>query len=207
MKNVLTTPLLFEAVEDFFKKSLQDGNRLAKELLHTLDFKKGCFFSITAKSADRTKLDQFDCGGILPQYPLEKIQVSGKNYLQQKRANSYRELSQFLSSSMKSNQDWCVFEEVSGVYSSEVEAEIKYYEKEIYYLLNGLESSPSKLYSLIKQADAMWYYMNIITTGNFELDKNLLSNKDLKIFAANTTHVVLGAYDMEGYVCWEKSSK
>ncbi len=75
MDNVLLTPLPHETTRDFFITVLKSGNSLARELLHKLDFEGGRFYSIISNSADASKIRYLESGGILPEEPLEEIEI------------------------------------------------------------------------------------------------------------------------------------
>ena len=210
MDNVLITRLPHETTRDFFITVLKSGNSLARELLHKLDFEGGRFYSIISNSADASKIRYLESGGILPEEPLEEIEISGKKYLKQKKGTSALELSKFLRLSLnKDAKQLCIFEEIvfekGDKCISRLGPYIKYYEKEIYYFLSQENCTESNLYSLIKQADGQWYYMNIITTFESLFKNDQLSKEDISNLASNTTHLILGAYDMEGYVCLQTS--
>ncbi len=119
-------------------------------------------------------------------------------------------MSKFLRLSLnKDAKQLCIFEEIvfekGDKCISRLGPYIKYYEKEIYYFLSQENCTESNLYSLIKQADGQWYYMNIITTFESLFKNDQLSKEDISNLASNTTHLILGAYDMEGYVCLQTS--
>ena len=209
MKKILSTPLQHDVAREFCVKTLAEGHVLAHELLKTLNFEEGHFFAITSVRADVSKLGQLFYGGIRPVNPREKVKVSGKEYFFRKKGTSTEELASFLNQSLpKDNQHWCVFEEVAFEKGDEclsrVKSKIRYFEKKAYYFLCGVDCSEEKLISLIKTADAQWYYMNVITQAVIQPNHQQLLLKDINMLAANTTYLTLGAYDMEGYVCWEK---
>lgn len=208
--NVLISALEHETTRDYFITALTSGNSLARELLQKLDFEGGHFFSIISNSADVSKINYLESGGILPQEPLEEIEIAGKKYLKQKKATSALELSKFLRLSLNNDaKQLCIFEEVAFEKGdkciSRLGPYIKYYEKEIYYFLSHEDCTESNLYSLIKQADGQWYYMNIITSSELVFKNDKLSIEDISSLALNTTHLILGAYGMEGYVCLQTS--
>jgi hypothetical protein len=212
MDNLLLTPLTNEITRDFFIRTLTAGNSLARELLQRIDFEGGHFFSIISTSADISKIENLESGGILPDGPLEEIQISGKKYLKQKKATSALELSEFLNMSLnRKPTQLCVFEEVTlqkgDKCISHLGFDVKYFGKEVFYFLTQENCSKSQLHSLIKQTDAQWYYMNIITTCESLVKNDQLTAQDISILALNTTHIILGAYDMEGYVCLQISER
>lgn len=211
MKKGLHIPLPHDITREFFEETLSEGHVMAHELLTSLNFKEGSFFAITSTSADVSKLTEFRYGGILPLNPVEKIIVLGKARLGRKKATSEEELALFLNQTLKQDKQLCcIFEEVAFEKGdpclSKCKSEIVYFNNEVYYFLKSVACSVEKLLSLIRAADAQWYYMNIITQTIAPQKNQQWSQANIMTAAKNTTHLIIGAYDMEGYVCWEKSS-
>jgi hypothetical protein len=213
MGKFLSTPLPATIGKEFFIKTLKDGHILARELLKILNFERGRFFVITSALADISKLQELRYGGILPVNPLEKIKVMGREYPSRKKGNSIEELAKFIDQSLiKDCEHWCVFEDVAfekgdKCLSKSRQSDIRYFENQVYYCISGVDASKEKLSSLIKTADAQWYYMNVITETVLFCDQQQLSIDDIKKLATHTKYLVLGAYDMEGYVCFEKMNR
>ena len=58
---------------------------------------------------------------------------------------------------------------------------------------------------LIRYSNAQWYYMNVITSEPILPVQDNLTIELIRDIAAKTINIVIGAYDMEGYVVWEKN--
>lgn len=212
MKNILCMELNYKKAHEFFKKNLKDGNALSQELLRRIEFSDGKFFTVTSKHVDIEKLENFEEGGILPANPLHKKVVCGREFLGQKKGRSSGELALFLFQILKRDKDYaCVFEDVAfekgDACLSKIVSAKRYFNKEVYYFLPAEDSTQKKLLSLINFSDAQWYYMNVVTRVDIKTNKEQFQEKDIQEISKNTTYLILGAYDMEGYVCWERNKE
>jgi hypothetical protein len=201
-------PLKFEQAFRYVKGQLQDGQTLARELLINLDFNKGSFFALLHPSADRARIYEFRAGGILAVNPLEDVFFQEKVYLGRKKTDSVHQLALYLKSMLHPGQ-CCFFEDMvhhrSDPIVSEMEKHIFYFHKEVYLYIKEAEFSLETAEKIIHYADAQWYYMNIISEFDHRFEPNM-TVKQLQNIALKTTLIVIGAYDMEGFVVWVRFS-
>ncbi|MBU6382698.1 MAG: hypothetical protein KGR16_00050 [Verrucomicrobia bacterium] len=201
-------PLNFEQALRYVADQLQDGHTLARELLINLNFKEGSFFALLHPSADRTKIYEFQTGGILAVNPLEDVLFQGKVYPGRKKAHSVHQLALYLKSILQPGQ-CCFFEDMihhrSDPIVSEIEKHILYFHREVYLYIKEAEFSQELAKKIIHYADAQWYYMNIISESDPRCELNMTSEQ-LHNIALKATLIVIGAYDMEGFVVWKRFS-
>lgn len=203
-KEVEKIPLTFKEAHRYVIDCLQDGHALAQAVFKLVDFEKGHFFAVVNSLADRNKIYEFHKGGILPPNPLEPIMFNEQTYPGRKKAHSAPELAEYIQNAMNLNQ-CCFFDDVVHIKSDPLPFELKkqtlYFQDEVYFYMKSDEFTNDLAKRLILYSDAQWYYMNIISTVDPGLNTDLKEDKIQKI-AAQTTHIVVGAYDMEGYVVW-----
>ena len=201
-------PLEFNQAFPYVTDQLQDGNTLSQELLKSLDFKKGDFFALLHPSADRNKIHEFRSGGILKENPLESVSFQGKMYSGRKKAHSIHQLALYLQNVLLHGQ-YCVFEDTVHHRSDPVVSEMRkyafYFHKEVYLCLKEDEFSQDTAERMIHYVDAQWHYMNIISDAALRLELDM-DSQQLQSIALKATLIVVGAYDMEGFVGWKKSS-
>jgi hypothetical protein len=199
-------PLKFEVAHEYVIQCLNDGKSLSKAVLEQIDFAEGSFFSLLNHLADKTKIYHFDRGSILPPSKLESVIFREDKYSARKKLDSSVELATYLENKIDSNL-CCYFEDVvhekndpiNHVYKNHV----LYFGDDINLFLNGHDFSKEMTLKLIHYSDAQWHYMNIISKedpGN----SNELSEKKIMKIAEHSTQIIFGAYDMEGYVIWER---
>ena len=201
-------PLKFEQAFRYVTDQLQDGHTLARELLINLDFKEGSFFALLHPSADKTKIHEFQAGGILAVNPLEDVFFQGEIYPGRKKAHSVHQLALYLKSMLHPGQ-CCFFEDMvhhkSDPIVSEMEKHVLYFHKEVYLYIKEAEFSQETAKKIINYADAQWYYMNIVSESDPRLELNMTSEQ-LQNISLKATLIVIGAYDMEGFVVWKRFS-
>ena len=168
---------------------------------------RSCFFALLHSSADKTKIYEFHSGGILPENPLESVSFQGKKYFGRKKSHSVHELTLYLEDALRSGLH-CFFEDVVHHRSDPIQSEMKshalYFHEEVYFYINKDEFDRKFVDKIIHYTDAEWYYMNIISEKDQELDQNITS-KQLQRVASKASHIIVGAYDMEGFLIWKKS--
>lgn len=200
-------PLKFEPALKYVSERLQDGNTLALELLKTLNFRSGHFFALFQSSlVDKTRIHEFSAGGLLPENALELVSFQKKTYSGRKKSHSFHQLSLYLNSELLSGK-CCYFEDVIYKNTDQTapwaEKFIASFQDEVYLCLKKSEFSIELAEKMIHHSNAQWYYMNIIS-DDLGVEKHITSDQ-LQQIASGTSHLVLGAYDMEGFVVWEKT--
>ncbi len=188
-------------------EQLRDGNTLAQILLQKILFDKGRYFALLHPSANKNKIYDFQSGGILPQNSLEPVTFGGKLYPGRKKAHSALQLAEYLKHATTPKL-CCYFEDILHRREDPIASEFKvntlYYHEEPYLFLQSAHFSVEQAIKIIHYTDAQWHYMNIVSEEKPGSDLDITDEKIQKI-ALGTTCIVLGAYDMEGFVVWEKS--
>ena len=208
-KQIMKTLLKFDEAKAYCVSCLSDGNALAKELLKVVNFDGGKFFAITSQNADIGRIYNFQFGGILPKNPLEIVVFQEKEYPARKQSTSVLEFAQYLDGLLGNSKNlWCLFEDLvrsrSDFLGKQTEENTAYCEEGVYYYLRGDEFSLEKGMHLIRYSNAQWYYMNVITSEPILPVQANLTIELIRNVAAKTINIAMGAYDMEGYVVWEK---
>ncbi len=78
-----------------------------------------------------------------------------------------------------------------------------YYQEEPYLFLQKAHFSIERAMEMIHYVDAQWHYMNIVSEEGPESTLEMTDEKLEKI-ASKTSSIIIGAYDMEGFVVWER---
>ncbi len=205
-KKTKLIPLNFDQSLQYVKEQLCDGHTLAQELLKNLNFYKGHFFTLIHSPADRTKIHQFRKGGIQATNPLRTVLFNEQPYLGRKKGNSVQELAEYLKNIMNSDQ-CCYFEDLlhrrQDPIAIKFKSNILYYHEEPYLFLQHSHFSIERAMEIIHYVDAQWYYMNIVTKEEPGSTSDIPDEKFQSI-VLGTDYVVIGAYDMEGFVVWER---
>ena len=208
-KEIKILPLEFQKAYRYVKDQLQDGHSLAKALLINLNFNEGAFFALLHPSADSTRIHEFRAGGILPANSLEGVCVEGKTYSGRRKEDSVHELAMYLKSILNPGQ-YCFFEDMvhdrSDPIPSDIEKYVLYFNQELYLYMSDLEFNEQIAQKIIHYSDAQWYYMNVISEASPSSKLNTTACQFQSI-AFKTNLIVIGAYDMEGFVVWKRYSE
>ncbi len=207
---LLQTSLQSDKAKEYCLECLKKGNTLAQELAKVLIFEQGSFFAITSEDANIPKINDFWSGDLLPPLPLEVLNFRGVEYPARQKRNSAWELANYLERFLRENKSlWYVFEDVvqnrSDPKIQTMGARIGFFNEEVYYYAKSNQLSLEETVRLIHHVDGQWYYMSLVTSYPVQTDDiEVLDLETLKRIAEKTVHLAIGAYDMEGYVCWEK---
>lgn len=206
-KELIRYNLRYNEAATYVKEQLNCDHILTQELLKTLEFEKGEFFTLLPSSADLSKLYEFYGGCILPQNKTLKYKNEEKG--------SYtwiptlkNEMSLYILEKLKFNESYaCIFEDVlrrpNGPHLDFFHQYGFLYLEQIYYLVKN-NASAEVVKSAIDEVNALWHLLFIVTEiPNTILLGQQVSLEKIQKFCKNTLLLVVGAYDGEGFVLWE----
>ena len=191
----------------FVKDNLEGGNELSKALLEEIDVKNGHFFTLMPDDANLQRLYEFKTGGILPQNP-ELVGKNGSTY--SFIPNLVEELAHLIQYKIQNNPKlWAFFEDVSWGPSFEhfgvLLSHVRIYGNQVYYALGMGDLEIPKIVEAIANTNAFWHSVAVLTeTDVGRFDRELTLEQFAEI-ARQTELLIIGAYDAEGYVFWEKN--
>lgn len=209
--------LNFEKTLKYVLQVLKDGNQLSSELIKNINFEQGQFFTLLPNEADLSKIYQFSFGGIIPPKDVGHKPVILKNPTRQftplKTLTLKNELVQFIDNFFALNKDYaCVFENVIELISdTHDEFYLNYgmfFDKNIYYKILSSQRDNEIILQGIKKNEEAWHFLCVLFKLKPEdfINKKLTLNKIKKI-SIKTKIIIVGAYDGEGYVFWEKNEE
>ncbi len=176
----------------YFQYTLADASTLSLLLLKNLNFEMGRFYTLLPDDANPDQIHEFRLGGI------------AKGVRDQVNAIVLNKIS-------TNNRLSCVFDDINDTFKPEYEDALfsscgLVYEKEIYHLITKKTSSIQNINSCFRISNAMWHSLCVLSEISLtkKADKSL-SLKELERVCLNTELIIVGAYDGEGYVFWEKS--
>jgi hypothetical protein len=211
MKQLIKHKLKFDSAWEYVRENLDNVNALSSELLNLLDFKNGYFFTLLPDEANLTEIYHFKCGGILLQYPEEEHVVNGYKSTYSWIPDIDKELSPLILKEIKSKYELsCVFDKVSGTPSNAYyiyysDAHPLFNEKEVYFLIEQKNISIDVLLKCLRASTSFWHSLCVFTTADFNGVTETLSLEKIKEICLKTQLVMVGAYDGEGYLFWEKN--
>ena len=178
----------FEKGFSFYSSNLKDVNALSEALLLLVDFKKGRFFTLLPRNVATKQMYQFNLGGIAikvrdtcPEFILDRLKKN-KNLI-------------------------CIFDDVLRSPGDKYKMDLFdscsiTYQDEIYYLLRDNFTEES-IQCCLQASNAIWHSLCVISKITIDIKKEL-SKEDINKIALESKMIILGAYDGEGYLFWEK---
>jgi len=210
MRNLFRHNLDYDRTIGYLKEQLEGGNTLSHELLRTLNFKNGQFFTLLFAEADLHQLYEFQQGGILQQNKVqEQVDESGRKSYFSWKPSIKNELSDFILEKMSFKKCYsCVFEDVlhtpDMIQDDFFDRYGLLYESEVYYYLVDTEVSQKLILAAINQSKTLWHQLFVMSIfKSSELTNKEISLEDIKNLSKKTQLLVIRAYDGEGYVLWE----
>ncbi len=204
----LQIPLQLNLARQYLEKQLHDGNTLAQSILKILPLDEGHYFALLHPSANQKLVYQFESGGILPENPIEPVKFAGKIYPGRKKSNSNLELIIYLKTFINSKSFYYFDDQMhrkEDPIAMQYQADTLRYNEELYLFLNASNFSTQYAERIIRHVNARWYYMNIISEEDPGKSVEISIEKLVKI-TSKTTHIVVGAYDGEGYLIWQRAN-
>lgn len=204
----------FDLTYKYIQQNLNETNALSSELLKLIDFKNGVFFTLLPNEANFERCYKFEEGAILPQYPEQKYYVSGKECSYSMKPSIRKEISKLIYKEMnKTSKLICILDSVNSSYEEMFLRDPFYYFRknhndEIYLLINNNSAYIELILECLRYSNACWHSLCILTTCSFEDSAGReLSSEKIKEICLTTKIIIVGAYDGEGYIFWEKRQK
>jgi hypothetical protein len=209
MKKLKRYDLTFNSVFPYLQDNLSGGYTLCNRLLDLITFSDGHFFTLLPQDANLQNIYRFSCGEILPQYPEREIEVLKRKYIGRAIPTLQDELGMFIFKMINKNKLSCVFDDVvQSPTDPHVELFHSHgliYNEEIYYLITPKNNVLETVLKCIEESNAIWHSLCILTEANFnEMKDKKLSLEKLDEICLKAQIIVVGAYDGEGYIFWER---
>jgi hypothetical protein len=212
MREIKKTFLDYKKTLFYFMNHMGCGKTLAKKMSEKIDFFQGIFFTFLPSNAKLDKLYEFSYGGIIPSVPYgnQVYEMEGypNGFIPEQVTTMDNNLSEFISNYVKKNAENCAIVENVILELSDIHANIKGvkmipYEKEVYFYLDE-KNSIDQIYKTIRRSSQSWHFFSILT----ELENKKMQSMnayDLDRICDNSKFIIVGAYDGEGYIFWEKT--
>jgi hypothetical protein len=202
----------FASAWEFVFNNLKEVNSLSIELLKLLDFKTGHFFTLLPEDSNLKMLYDFKGGLILPQFPEQEQIIDGRKSTFSWIPDRNEDLSQMILTEMSLNSEFsCFFDDVRGRPSDNwsncfFDVCPMFYEQDVYFVLDNNNLSLERIINCLKISRSFWHSLCVITSADLnDLERNLTQEKIQEV-CLNVELVIVGAYDGEGYIFWEKNS-
>lgn len=177
----------------YLQDTLEEANELSRVVLEYVDFDKGEFYTQLNQEISTEQLHQFKWGGV---------------------GGSVRnQVSNIVLEVIEKEKDLiCVFDDVGATYLAPYEDPLflqagLHYNEEVYYVVTNQQKSKALLDTCFFASGCGWHSLCLLSKYPKNLNANMsLGELDLANIATMATCIIVGAYDGEGFVFWEKNS-
>lgn len=216
MGNKVTDKLIklelpFEETKNYFVAVLKDTNIISNSLVDFVEFGEGVFFTLLPKDANLNQINQFHSGGILRQNPVLEYKIEGKKARYQLIPTIREPVCKLIVEMVKKNINLsCIIDDVT--------IPLRYYEQdslfqnfgysynqEVFFIQTNNNISETTTIECLQASNSFWHSLCILTAVDFNnfLDRKLTLTQ-IEQICRNAKLILVGAYDGEGYVFWEK---
>lgn len=204
MKKLTKYTLELEKAYPYWYDHVKCGLSLSARILEKINFFEGRLFTLLPDTANFLKLNSFNTG-ILPSLGKD---TSGKFVNAWKVPTLDEELSEFIYQFLEKDREHAVVFEHAlarphNQSIKDLDAELAIRGNEVYY---GMHSGTSKsiIHDAIADTDQVWHFLVVLT---HDIDKigPTLTDEEVNQIINNTSCIIIGAYDGEGYLFWEKN--
>ena len=190
MKDLKKYELSFLPTMIYVRQVLEQSNSLSDALLHLINFSDGHFFTYLPKDVELSDIYQFERGGI--------------------SSNTYLEVAKILLDKVNENSKIsCIIDDVirkpSDKNITSFGACSLFLNDEVYHLITKKMAAVEVIFKCLHETDAIWHSLAVLTEAHLnELSSSDLSVEKIQEICLMTRVLVVGAYDGEGYIFWEK---
>lgn len=206
--------LNFERSIAFVRDNLDNVNTLSNEILNSVNFIAGTFFTLLPPGSDLDRLYEFKEGVILPQNPIIESIINEKKSRHSVTPTIEEALSEFIFYKINDNKNLsCVFDDV--LHDPQSPHLKLFYEKkglylfgnEVFYIIRQYNNNLEFILRCIGKSFAHWHSLGVLAEADCfnNINDNVLTLENIQNICKNTNTIMVSAYDGEGYVFWEKS--
>ena len=195
----------------YFVDHINAGKTLCNMVVDETDFKEGVFYTYLPEDAKTSRLYQYSSGGIIPNIILEgKVYhtAEGKPYHPELFQSTINETSSFIRSFLKKNKNSKLvvdnyYESINSKFVHIENVDLFIFSDEVYYILDE-KNSVSEITEAVDKSDILWHSM-ILLVENCKKVSGSVSVKYLNEICSGIKFIIVGSYDGEGFLFWEKT--
>ncbi len=201
-----------DAANTYIRNQLRNGNSLAVELLKQCSLENGRTHAYLPADANDEAAYKFDVGGIVTRSKYKNAQiveqiVNGQRW-KPSRNGVIHAVPLIYKWLMMHPATICIIEDaVSNLGDpclEQVETAMLSYGKEIYHWVRSEDASPDIIESVLLSGQS-WRSIWAVSSSPKDLHgmSKELTKMNIEMIARETTMLIVGAYDGEGYLVWE----
>jgi hypothetical protein len=168
---------------------LKDTNKLSDSVISFLKFESGDFFALLTEKSKIEDINEFNIGG--------------------KTSCLRNDVGEFIFKLLKSNKNIsCIFDDFNSDIKN-IEGDLLFNlngvccGSEIYYVINE-NANQDLVIQCLRRSNTVWHSLCILSVIKFKEHKKSITRDDMEEICLNAKLIMIGAYDAESYIVWEK---
>lgn len=192
----------------YIKKRLSAGKTIGQLLLNKIDFSLGTIHTMLPHNIDVNSLIRFEEGGKIEVSENEFIYTEGLRIRPVYNTDGWLE-SKILNFLEREN-GICVFEnslaQLEDPWLASRKSRIFLYGNEVYHFVD-VSAEPNEIHEALREAKSAFpLFIGIMSFSHIVLNDNeKVDKKKLEKIVKGTSKLIIGAYDGESYLIWQKS--
>jgi hypothetical protein len=211
MRELYRYELEYDRVWKYIQSTIDQANALSSALLKLINFEKGTFFTLLPEDANNERLYEFEAGLILHQNPTENYLINGKEASYTKTPKMDGEVAEFILNKLNSDHSLaCLFDDVTRHATDKYHMELfrdfgKNHEMQVYYFINNKYATIELITACLQKSCSFWHSLCILFENTIDFsDNKKISLTEIDAICINIKLIIIGAYDGEGYIFWER---
>ncbi len=195
----------------YFKDNLSGANKMSDSIMRLVNFKDGHFFTLLPADMNVSKLLNFESGGVLSQNDLQDIFVLGKGVKGRIIPTIHAYICNLVRESiLKSKYLSCIVDDYNRDPNDLFEDELFsrygiFIDSEAYYYFDQKNFSEESMEKSLERSNTFWHSLCFLTEMTLkDISDRKLGLNTVESFSREARLILVGAYDGEGYVFWEK---
>lgn len=179
----------FFKAKQYLEENLQGTNKLSNSVISLLNLESGCFFTFLAEKSAIKDVNEFTVGG--------------------KTSLIIDDISEYIFKLLKDGKNVsCIFDDFNAD-KNDLDDDLLcnshgiYCDEEIYYLVD-ISSSLDLIKQALRRSNVIWHSLCVIGESNLDRNMKSINLDDIHEICLKARVVMVGAYDAESYVIWEK---
>lgn len=191
----------------YVRSKLRDGNKLSEYLLRNIVLEKGKITTYLPQNVTRSSLYEFD-SAVLKLPPKEKWRV-GKDSIAVPVVGTANYDGERINSILQSRSDSIfliedIFADKDSSYLKNLNVKVAFLDKEVIYFANNSDGAPG-ITKTLQAGNNFYGGAGIISTSQiFNKSPMRLNDHEIDELTRRATHLIIGAYDGDGYLWWTK---
>jgi len=211
MKRLTRYQLDFNITFPYAVDHIDEFTALSTLFKNEFTFDKGHFFIDLPENCQIQRLHELGSGGMTPKFDcgLEKEKTKqGKEFIPRRFLSTDQEITHFIYQLLSRNVcKIAIFDEILDSRGEQKNAleemRVLYNGNEIYYVATS-ESTFDEVDEAFSQGEKMWRTFGIMLDSEVKFSEEFI-NDNRSIILNHTRYLIIGAYDGEAYVVWEKN--